>query len=148
MNGNDIHRVLLRLCSPEFVGVFARDQLLIIHQRPALLVVNTDESTKRGEHWVAIYLGANNYGEYFDSFAQQPHTDIVLFLNKYCLHWTRSDRQIQSISSYLCGNYVLFFCFHRKRGLDLQKITRMFSNDTGWNDMLVHRIVCRTLING
>jgi hypothetical protein len=119
----------------------------VIRRRPALLVVNTDDSTKSGAHWVAIYFDSDQYAEYFDSLGQKPLADFALFLDKYCSHWTYSERQIQSISSYFCGHFVIYFCIQRNRGLDMSKILRKFTNDTGFNDMIIHRIVCRTLLN-
>jgi len=147
MNGVDIERVLRRYCSSEFLGIFASDQLPVIRRLPALLVVNTDDSTKNGAHWVAMFIDSKKYGEYFDSLAQQPLVEFASFMDKYCSRWTYSERQIQSISSYFCGHFVIFFCIQRKRGLDMQKILRIFTNDTGFNDMIIHRIVCRTLLN-
>jgi len=146
MNGLDIERVLRRHCHPEFLGIFARDNLPVIRRRPVLLVVNTDNSKKSGSHWVAMFIDSNN-GEFFDSLGQQPLVDFASFMNRYCSHWTYSDMQIQSISSYFCGHYVIYFCIQRKRGIDMQKILRIFTNDTGFNDMVIHRIVCRTLLN-
>ena len=57
MNTRQIDETLRRVCGDKFVGVFARDQLPVVRRRPALMVVNTDPSTKPCEHWTAIYLG-------------------------------------------------------------------------------------------
>ena len=41
----------------QFVGVFARDELpLIIDEIPAIIIANTDPSTKSGSHWILFYL--------------------------------------------------------------------------------------------
>jgi len=52
-------------CRRVFQGVFSADTL---PEQPRLLVCNTDESTKPGQHWIAIYVGVDGCGEYFDSF--------------------------------------------------------------------------------
>ncbi len=66
-----------------FIGTYPRDLLPKekIKIRPCALIVNTDESSKPGEHWLAIYLNANGIAEYFDSFGFMPmHNDIIKFL--------------------------------------------------------------------
>ena len=41
----------------QFVGVFARDELpLIIDKYPAIIITNTDPSTKSGSHWILFYF--------------------------------------------------------------------------------------------
>ena len=52
-------------CRRVFQGVFSADTL---PRRPRLLVCNTDESTKPGQHWIAIHVDTDGRGEYFDSF--------------------------------------------------------------------------------
>jgi hypothetical protein len=53
-----------------FIGTFPRDLLpkKQIKKRPCALIVNTDDSTNPGQHWLAIYLDKNNNAEYLDSF--------------------------------------------------------------------------------
>ena len=55
----------------QFVGVFARDELsLIIDQIPAIIIANTDPSTKSGSHWILFYFDNNGNVEYFDSLGK------------------------------------------------------------------------------
>ena len=56
-----------------FLGVFPRDLLHNIRQRPVCLIANTDDSTQQGQHWVAFYLDPHNNIEYFDSFGLPPY---------------------------------------------------------------------------
>jgi hypothetical protein len=61
-----------------FAGVFAADQLpnkLI--EKPVSMVVNTHKSNMPGEHWVAIYVNENGFGEYFDSFGMAPYVNEI-----------------------------------------------------------------------
>ena len=51
----------------QFVGVFARDELpLIIDEIPAIIIANTDPSTKTGCHWIFFSFDNNGNVEFFD----------------------------------------------------------------------------------
>jgi len=48
------------LLSKKFLGIFAADQMNFqVHKKPSCLVVNTDPSTKPGEHWTATFMKKN-----------------------------------------------------------------------------------------
>ena len=68
-----------------FQGVFSADTL---PRQPRLLVCNTDESTKPGQHWIAINVDTNGRGEYFDSFGREPDKHFEAYMNKHCARWT------------------------------------------------------------
>ena len=52
-----------------FWGVFPRDKLPRITTYPSSKIVNTDKQTdKKGDHWLAIYVGKNKNCEFVDSF--------------------------------------------------------------------------------
>ena len=146
MNSNRIDRTLKRLCGNTFIGVFARDRLpRFVDVRPALLVANTDSSQKPGEHWVAMYLGDDGDGEYFDSMNSRDVAEFVRFMNRNCTNWNSNDRQLQSAASRFCGHYCIAYCALRSTGVDIDRFCSMFSNDTGLNDVIVHAFVCRRL---
>jgi len=146
MNAQEINRILRNICGEVFIGVFARDRLPREEQlqRPALMVVNTDKARDPGEHWIAIYLNADGTGEYFDSLAQQ-NKHFEMYMDKYCTSWIRNTKQLQSITSRFCGHYVVVYCSMRARGTNLNEMTRWFTPDYGFNDVLVHEFVCRKL---
>jgi hypothetical protein len=138
MDTNQIENVLRNQSS--FQGVFSSDTLPTI---PRLLVCNTDPSTRPGEHWIAIYVDTEkHYGEYFDSFGRPPSKDIESYLNANCRRWTFNKKQLQSRISAFCGFYCCLFVILRCRGFNLTKIVGLFSNDTGYNDWIVHRFIC------
>jgi hypothetical protein len=147
MKSTEIDEILRRVCKDTFVGVFARDQLPTVTRRPALLVVNTDPHNRPGEHWTAIYLGVDGYGEFFDSLGLRPNKTVENYMNRHCLRWIRNYRQLQSIVSHFCGYYCVFYCCYRNIGFDLNVITSWFTNDTMLNCMSVHEFVCRRLKN-
>jgi hypothetical protein len=65
------------VCRGVFQGVFSANTLL---QQPRPLVCNTDESTKLGQHWIAIYVDTNGRGEYFDSFGREPDKHLEAYI--------------------------------------------------------------------
>ncbi len=57
MNSREIESLLLsdKFAAGYFIGVFAADQLPG-KVFPGAYIVNTDESNKPGQHWVAFFL--------------------------------------------------------------------------------------------
>ena len=76
----------------QFVGVFARDELpLIIDQIPAIIIANTDPSTKSGSHWILFYFDNNGNVEYFDSLGKtltHYHKDFLKFIKNNCNYYS------------------------------------------------------------
>jgi hypothetical protein len=145
MNTEEIDKLLRKICGDVFIGVFAKDQLPVQRKRPTLIVVNTDPSGQPGTHWIAMYI--DKYGEYFDSLGDKPNTIFEAYMNKHCEHWIYNDKQVQSVTSKLCGHFCVFYCIYKSRGFDLRTIVSWFTTDYGLNDVLVHEFVCRRLMN-
>ena len=139
MNSDEIDRFLRRRLR-NFDGVFSIDNL---PENPRLLVCNTDPSDKPGRHWVAISV-ENGCGEYFDSFGRRPNCEFERYMNRHCSSWHFNDKQLQSIVSKFCGYYCIYFCIIRSRCVDMRKVVRSLTSDTGLNDVLVHAYVCRS----
>jgi len=137
MNSDEIDR-FLRARVRDFDGVFSIDTL---PDDARLLVCNTDPFNKPGRHWIAIYI-RDGRREFFDSFGRRPNIDFELYMNRHCVSWNFNDRQLQSIISKFCGHYCIYFCIRRGSGIDMRKIVRSFTSDTGLNDVLVHAYVC------
>ena len=123
----------------DFQEVFSSDTL---PTTPQLLVCNTDPSEKPGEHWIAIYVDKKGNGEYFDSFGRPPNKHFERYMISKCNRWTFNKRQLQSRISAFFGYYCCLYVVLRSRGLDMNKIIGMFSNDTEYNDWLVHCFIC------
>jgi hypothetical protein len=66
-------------------------------------------------------------------------------MNEHCCKWIFNQRQVQSIISSFCGFYCGTFCLLICRGLDMNDIVSMFTNDTDFNDSLVHSFVYNKL---
>ena len=123
----------------DFQGVFSRDTL---PSSPRLLICNTDPSTKSGQHWIAICIDRDKRGEYFDPFGKPPDEHFKNYMDKHCRRWIFNRKQLQSVVSSFCGYYCCFYCRLKSGGLTMIGIIKIFSKDTGFNDLLVHNAVC------
>jgi len=85
----------------EFDGAYSRDTLLR-HDRPKLLVANTDPADRPGQHWIAMSIDRRGNGQYFDSLGH---------LHRRILNSTSTDianvgRILESSFKVLLVNYV------------------------------------------
>ena len=102
----------------QFVGVFARDEVpLIIDQIPAIIIANTDPSTKSGSHWILFYFDNNGNVEYFDSLGKtltHYHKDFFKIIKNNCNYYSRVVKnRIQPVNTTLCGHYCLYYANSR-----------------------------------
>ena len=141
MNSEQIEREL-KDYKPLFLGVYSSDRLPT-HRR-GLFISNTDPSHLPGTHWIAIY-NDGQHGEYFDSFGREPTGIFKDYMNTFCKNWTFNDRQLQSIASSFCGQYCIYYCVLRSFDINMRRIVNNFTNDTGFNDVLVHGFVCNKI---
>ncbi|GIZ02244.1 uncharacterized protein CEXT_457031 [Caerostris extrusa] len=73
MNGNQIHFILSRdsATSPFLKVCNASDKIPFIKEKKYAFVVNSDESSEPGSHWLVFYC-ENGCIEFFDSFGNPP----------------------------------------------------------------------------
>ena len=142
MNSDVIDRVLKKHCAI-YRGVFPCDELADVNVRPSAIVVNTDPANRPGQHWICIYFDEDGHGEYFDSFGLRPKLVFERYMNKYCTAWTFNKKQMQSLVSRFCRHYCIWYCMIKFRRVALDALVNAMSNDTGLNDFLVHRFVCK-----
>ena len=122
-------------------GVFSANHL---PKNPHLLICNTDPFHRAGEHWVAMYVDdEGQFGEYFDSFGRPQHVAFRRYLDEHCAHWNFNNKQLQSVVSRFCGHYCVFYCILRSCSIDMSRIVSSFTDDMGFNDVLVHGFICR-----
>ena len=121
-----------RFTKKNFCGVFAADELpKSLDTFPCGFIANTDPSTKPGTHWVAFYFPSHEKGEFFDSYGHPPeHYKSFKFYKPEI--W--NNRKIQSSWSEVCGQYCIFYLYHKSRGYSMSKIVNMFTNNTSLND--------------
>ena len=130
MNSEEITRMLTKIFDASgkyskgaiFAGVFAKNRLPtnFPHDKPCLLVANTDDHRKPGEHWVAIFIEADRrYAEYFDSFGESPLKEFEDYMSTYADRIVCNEKQIQSVASKFCGHYTIMFCAFRAIGCNV-----------------------------
>ena len=103
---------------------------------PACFVVNSDTSQLPGEHWIAFYYTDIDNSEFFDSYGLSP---LVYGFDVDSLY---SSRCLQSSTSTVCGQYCIYFLYHRSLKHSFHTILNAFSNSV-CNDILVAKFVKR-----
>lgn len=108
-----------------FGGVFASDLLPTkIDNRPCYLVLNTQDHTREGEHWVVMIIedGEEGRSNFFDSYGHEPD---FLFYPGFFINFLSANSgeirynklQVQDDDSAACGAQVIFFLCQRFKGL-------------------------------
>jgi len=125
---------------PCFKGVFALDKISQ-NCKNGSFIINTDPSTKPGEHWVAVVI-KKGIGEYFDSFGNPPyHREILNFLERNCSHnWWYNPLCIQNTFSTTCGHYCILYVGLRCLGYSYNHFVSKFTGNTESNDDLVEKV--------
>ena len=122
-----------QLLSKSFLGVFARDQLPRIVRYPASFILNTETSSKSGEHWLAFYIDKKKFCYFFDSYGNKPSKfRLQNFLNSNFTNWTYNQTQLQGFSDY-CGYYCILFLLFVSRN-KLHEFFNEFRNNSFIND--------------
>ncbi len=142
MLATSIHKILKNdeKTSTFFIGVFARDRLPNLKKKKCCLVLNTDSHEKPGEHWLAIYVDENGFGEFFDSYANNPERfGLINYLNKNCRIWTYNKQIIQGNSNF-CGYYCVLFLLFRARN-KANKFFSYFNSSLENNDLKIKKLI-------
>jgi len=107
-----------RLKISNFREVYLRDTLPKRALKNECGILNLDDSTGNGTHWVAWFKkGRIKY--YFDSFGIQPPLELQDYLKSFILYNTE---QIQSGDQVFCGHLCLHVLKQLSAGIDFQLI--------------------------
>ena len=98
------------LFDKKFKGVFTSDQIPTL-KNSEMCIVNTDDSSKSGTHWVALYKYTNKT-YFYDSFDREAKSLSKFFDKKWINANTGRD---QSYSSETCGQISMcwLISFHK-----------------------------------
>ena len=108
---------------PRFNGVYCRDNPPKI--KNGAYVVNLDEYSDIGTHWVALYVH-NNDVTYFPSFGvEHIPKEIKAFINNKAI--TTNIFRIQPYDSIICGYFCIGFIDFMLTGKTLTEFTNLFS---------------------
>ena len=111
---------------PRFNGVYSRDNLPKI--KDGAYVINLDEYSDIGTHWVALYV-QNNDVTYFDSFGvEHIPKEIKTFISNKNIK--TNIFRIQAYDSIMCGYFCIGFINFMLAGKILIEFTDLFRQIT------------------
>lgn len=117
--------------------------------KPTAFILNVDDHTKGGSHWISIYVNKSGEGFYFDSFGFPPfEKHHINRLRKNCKVYRWNSMQLQSEYSTVCGQYCVMFLNYMTSGLGFQKFIENFSSDLTKNDEIVEKFVKYKIADG
>jgi len=116
LTATDIERMLAKV--PFFKGAFSADTIPTFSPKSLnAFIVNTDVSSKPGDHWVAFVIDEQDNCIYFDSFGIQIICLSMLeALDRMAIPYYKYNcKEIQPLHSENCGwyaiAYIISFCF-------------------------------------
>jgi len=123
-----------------FLDVYASDLLPSSITKTCTVIVNADPHTKGGSHWLAVHFRPkSSYAYYFDSCGIVPFVpDILAFVKRNCTTWDRNRRQLQCLTSEVCGMCCCLFALYKDRGYTNQQLVALFNTKgrpTGGGDV-------------
>lgn len=146
MNTKQIYNILARdgVTNNHFRGVYPIDLLKpkseLKTRYDNFFICNTQKQSEKGEHWIVIYIDKlQNIGEYFDSYGMEPLKTFKEFLNDNTVVWYRSQKILQAPFSSVCGQYCIFYVYHRCLGMSLNDIIYLL--DVNNSDNIVNEFV-------
>jgi len=80
--------------------------------------------------------------DFFHLFGHGSNADLKRYMNRHCLSQNFNDRQFRCVVGKLCEHYCIYFCIANSKRIDMHKIVRKLTSNTGHNDVLVHACVC------
>jgi hypothetical protein len=130
-------RIALQNIPGDTIGVYAADEIPTVWSKPAAIIANTDDHTKSGTHWVAMYVGRDGIGHYFDSYGLPPiNPHHLKRLRRNCKIILYNPQQFQSNTSDVCGQFCVMFTHLMCTGFGMHKLRDIFSNDLSRNDKI------------
>ena len=110
---------------PRFNGVYSKDKRSSAKTKDGAYVINLDEYSDIGTHWVALYV-QNNDVTYFDSFGvEHIPKEIKTFIGNKNIK--TSIFRIQAYDLIMCGYFCIGFIDFILAGKTLTEFTNLFS---------------------
>ena len=131
---------------PRFIGVYSRNNLPDKIKEGAH-VVNLDQYSDIGTHWIALYVN-NNTVKYFDSFGiGHISKEVKKFV--YNKNIIANIFRIQAYDSVICGYFCIGFINYMFMAESLTDYTNLFSpNNFKKNDDIILNYFLDKLQNG
>ena len=107
-----------KLKIPNFRGVFLRNVLPMKSWKKECGILNLDDTSGTGTHWVAWYKDGNEKF-YFDSYGLPPPSELIKYLQSPLLY---NSEQIQPKGQVICGHLCLYVLQQMSARKNLQEI--------------------------
>jgi hypothetical protein len=105
-----------KLNIPKFRGCFVRDGLPKEPRKSECGILNLDDSSGGGTHWVCWYKGAKTV--YFDGYGLPPPEELIDYLHEVLYN----SESPQPAGTVVCGHLCLYVLKGLAMGKDLQDI--------------------------
>ena len=103
----DIIRICKKLKMSNFKGCFMRDEIRNICDNDECFIMNLDDSSSPGTHWIAMNI-VRGTTYYFDSFGLEPTQEI----KEYCKEPRYYNSFVfQKPNEVICGHLCLYFLY-------------------------------------
>ena len=103
----DIIRICEKLKMRNFKSCLMRDETRNICINDECFIMNTDESSSSGQHWIAVNIdGGITY--YFDSFGVEPTEEIKQYCKELRFY---NSFEFQKPNEVICGHLCLYFLY-------------------------------------
>ena len=116
---DDILYYAEKLQIPNFIGVFMSDELPTSSLQEESGVLNLQNHTNIGSHWIAWRKSENN-AWYFDSYSEPPDSGLKAHLGK--IEIKQSAITVQKDTTKECGSQCLFVLYYLSRGCNFSDI--------------------------
>jgi len=106
-----------------FLNVFPSDLLPQSVTQNASVIVNADPHTEIGSHWLAVHFRHKSSSPYFfDSYGIVPLVPTnQAFIKRKCTTWEYNMRQLQGLTTNVCGKYCCLLTLYMDRGYTPQQ---------------------------
>jgi hypothetical protein len=91
---------------PYFRGVYMKDQLPNKIQKYESMIINLDNSSGPGTHWVCFFK-KDKAINYYDSFGVKPPSELIKYFGKNVIHYNIEKNQ--NFDQVICGHLCLKF---------------------------------------
>lgn len=116
--------------STSFIGVFSRNRIPLNNSTPAGYIVNLDDFSEPGSHWIAIFITDKCFNV-FDSYGRDLNNDryISSFLRSYSnkRKYKYSPFILQQSTTSTCGLFCVLFIMMMSRGYTLDEFVNIFN---------------------
>lgn len=144
MNTDEINRILHSHPATKtiFKGTFPANKLPKPKpKKPFAVVINYDNDSLPGSHWVCIYADKKSV-HFHDSYGITPcRIEIPAFIDPD--DYTVTLKQLQNKRSSVCGHHVISFIICRALGQSNEVYLSHFGDDTKHNDRIVYDYVSK-----